>query len=36
MNENLERLLWQRSDGELTVDDRRQLEALLAQGLRPG
>ena len=31
MNENLERLLWQRTDGELTVEDRKQLEVLLAQ-----
>ena len=31
MNENLERLLWQRTDGELTVDHRRELEVLLTQ-----
>ncbi len=31
MNEKLEWLLWQRTDGELTVEDRKQLEVLLAQ-----
>ena len=31
MNENLERLLWQRTDGELTVEDRSELEVLLTQ-----
>jgi anti-sigma factor RsiW len=33
MNETLERLLWQRTDGELTVEHRRELEVLLAQGV---
>src|SRR5262245_30227246 len=33
MNENLERLLWQRTDGELSVEDRKQLEGLLADGV---
>ena len=32
MNETLERLLWQLKDGELSVEDRKQLDGLVAEG----
>src|SRR5262245_15199764 len=35
MNENLERLLWQRADGELSAEDGKELDRLLADGSLP-